>query len=211
MPIAYLGMNGAVALTMSWLQTIWGSLGSTKFAWELNGYIISLQKTLLILLTERGGKGLDNVMSLSEETVKVITQVAQFLWLISVAFYFLSAYRRPFRMNPGAAIFMDVGVLTLLTLPLSPTLQPHHGVVMLIPAILLVSVVVDSKQLMSIRWSSLALTLFCGLTAQFGPSGSIRGVGMLLCNGLFMCGLILLRAKGSGAVRTQRSEPILSS
>ena len=211
LPIAYFGLKDAVGFTISWVQVVLSSRGNMNFPWEVPSYLMSLHKTLLILLTERGGKGVDNVMNLTEERVQLITQGIQFLWLILVASYFWSSYRRPSRMNPGPAMIMDAGVLTVLTLPLSPALQPHHGVVMLIPAILLVAVVVDSKQPVSMRWSSLALSLTCGLTAQFGPSGSIRGVGMLLCIGLFLCGLIFLRAKGFGSLPVQGCEPIRSS
>jgi hypothetical protein len=208
LPIAYLGMNGAVALTMSWVQSVRGSGESTNFPWELNGYIISLHKTLLTVLTERGGKGLDNIINISEERVLFVTQVAQFLWLILVAFYFWFSRRRPFPIHVGPGMMMDAGVLTLLTLPFSPVLQPHHGVMMLIPAILLVAVVLDPKQSPSLRWPTLAVALTCGLTTQFGPSGSIRGLGMIISIVLFMCGLIMVRLAGYRSVSMQSGEPV---
>lgn len=200
LPIVYLGMNGAVALTMSWVQSVLGSGDSANFPWELNGYIISLHKTLLTVLTERGGKGLDNVMNISEERVLFITQVAQLLWLILVAFYFWCSRRRPYPIQAGTGMMMDAGALTLLMLPLSPVLQPHHGVVMLIPAILLVAVILDPKQPQSLRWSTLAIALTCGLTTQFGPCCSLPGLGMMISVVLFMSALLLIRTSGYRSV-----------
>ena len=200
LPIAYFGIHDAVGLTMNWVQLVLSSRGSMNFPWEVPSYLISLHKTLLILLTEKGGKGLDNVMNISEDRVLFITQVAQYLWLILVAFYFWSSCQKPLRDHTGPALIMDAGVLMLLTLPLSPALQPHHGVVLLVPAILLVAVVLDHKQPLFLRWSTLTLALTGGLTTQFGPCCSIRGMGMIISVVLFMSALILIRISGYRSV-----------
>ena len=193
LPIAYFGIDDAVALTMNWAQLVLNSRGNMDFPWEVKSYLISLHKTLLIVLTERGGHGQDNVMNLTESSVLFITQAAQFLWLMLVAFYFWVSRRELPRDQAGVGLIMDAGALTMLMLPLSPVLQPHHGVILLIPAIVLAAVALDSNQLSSLRRTILAIALTCGLATQFGPAGSFRGFGMMISVVLFLCALILIR------------------
>jgi hypothetical protein len=92
---------------------------------------------------------------------------------------------------------MDAGVLTLLVLPFSPALQPHHGVVMLTPALLLVSLTFDAAVPPALRWTSATILLAGYVELQFGPSLAIRGVGMTFCIVLYMSALILVRATRS--------------
>ena len=93
---------------------------------------------------------------------------------------------------------LDAGTLILLLLPFSPALQPHHGVVMLIPAMILVGVASDARKPRSLRSVSSVIVLACYIELQFGPSLALRGLGMMCTLLLFMSGLILIRSHEDG-------------
>ena len=189
----YFGPDNARTLTENWLTTVLSSGTSLSLPFEYPAYLTSWHKTLLILLNERGGKGIHNVMNLGEEQVFAITRWTQGLWLMLVAAYFAFHFRKPATLPNGTTLLMDAGVLTLLVLPFSPALQPHHGVVMLIPALLLVSLVFDAAVPPALRWTSATILLAGYVELQFGPSLAIRGVGMTFCIVLYMSALLLIR------------------
>jgi len=193
LPAAYFGADSAATLTRNWLSAM-SSVGSNMaFPWEYVSYLMSTHRSLLTLLTEKGGRGVYNLMNLRHEEVFAITRAIQFLWLCFVAYYFWRSARNRSQTPSGTVLMMDAGVLTLAVLPVSPVLQPHHGVVMLIPAILLVTMSIDSTRSASLRWSSLAVLLACAFESQFGPANALRGVSMLLVIALYMGALYLLR------------------
>jgi hypothetical protein len=133
-----------------------------------------------------------NILALQEEEVLSLTRVAQVLWLTLVSVYWLQS-RRPMR-DTRRAFMMDAATLMLSLLPLSPALQPHHGVVMLIPAMVLVGVASDARSPLPLRSASAAIVLACYIELQFGPSLALRGLGMMCTLLLFMSGLILIRS-----------------
>lgn len=193
LPGTYFGPDNAWVVTENWVTTVLRSSDSLSLPFEYPAYLTSLHKTLLILLNERGGKGLHNVMNLGEDEVFGLTRWGQGIWLLLVAFYFLSTLRKPSDLHHGKTLMMDAGALTLLILPFSPALQPHHGVVMLIPAVMLVSMSFDSTVPPALRWTSAAILLAGYVELQFGPSLAIRGLGMMICIVLYMSALILIR------------------
>ncbi len=193
LPGTYFGPGNARAVTENWITTVLRSSDSLSLPFEYPAYLTSLHKTLLILLNEKGGKGLHNVMNLGEEQVFGLTRWGQGVWFLLVAFYFLSTLRKSSELHHGQTLMMDAGALTLLVLPFSPALQPHHGVVMLIPALMLVSMSFDPTAPSALRWTSAAILLAGYVELQFGPSLAIRGLGMMICIVLYMSALILIR------------------
>ncbi len=194
LPGTYFGPDNAWVVTENWVTTVLRSSDSLSLPFEYPAYLTSLHKTLLILLNEKGGKGLHNVMNLGEEQVFGLTRWGQGIWLLLVAFYFFVAAREPSSdLHPEKTLMLDAGALTLLILPFSPALQPHHGVVMLIPALMLVSMSFDSTVSPALRWTSAAILLAGYVELQFGPSLAIRGLGMMICIVLYMSALILIR------------------
>ena len=201
LPVAYFGMDNAVVLSRNWLNTVMGVSASMTFPWDYVAYLLSTHRLLLTLLTEKGGKGLYNLMTLREQEVFAITRVVHVLWLSVIGFYFWRSARTSIQPAAGTRLLMDAGVLTVAMLPVSPALQGPHAVVMLIPASLLVAVSVDSTRPPWQRWSSLSILGACAFEMQFGPKGDLRALGMHLVTLLFMSGLIFLRMSTPSPVR----------
>lgn len=193
LPAAAFGIDNALIVTRNWWHTVLEVSSSMTFPWDYVAYLMSTHRMFLTLLTEKGGKGIYNLMSLGEKEVFAITRLVQLGWLVLVAYYFWSRARDPIEAPAGTTLMMDAGVLTLAVLPLSPALQAPHGVVMLIPASLLVALSLDSTRPPGHRWCSLAILAVCWFEMQFGPKGDLRTLSMNLVIIFFMCGLIFLR------------------
>jgi hypothetical protein len=193
LPALSLGPENAWRLSESWVTTVLSSCDSRSLPFEYPAYLTSLHKTLLILLNEKAGRGIFNILMLQEDQIFTITRWGQAVWVMLLGLYVLVQRRYRATMSAGRALMMDAGVLTLVMLPFSPALQPHHGVVMLIPAILLVSQSFDVAAPKGVRWSSAMMLLACYVELQFGPSLALRGLGMMLCIVVLMSALIFLR------------------
>jgi len=192
LPIAWFGVSPAWAITKSWLDAVAGT-SSLQIPWEYPTVLLSFHKTLMTLLTAKGGKGVYNVLSLQEGAILPIVRCLQVAWLLFVGLYWWVSRRTENWSDSGTILLMDAGVLTLALLPLSPVLQSHHGVVLLLPAILLVSVVLDAEQARTIRLGALFFLLSGIVELQFGPFGPLRGLGMQMTMNLYMSALIFLR------------------
>ncbi|WP_447982984.1 glycosyltransferase family 87 protein [Nitrospira sp. Nam74] len=197
LPAFYFGAHQAVTLTSNWIQMVFQSGNSMTLPFELAAYVMSWHKTLLTFLNATGGKGVYNILVLQQEEVLSVTRTAQVLWLALLSFYWWQSWRRPMR-DTRRALTMDAATLMLSLLPFSPALQPHHGVVMLIPAMLLVGVASDATRPRALRSVSAAILLVCYFELQYGPSLALRGLGMMCTLLLFMSGLILIRSHGDG-------------
>jgi hypothetical protein len=194
-PMAYFGAEHATTLTETWVRTVLSSGQSMNVPLELAAYVMSWHKTLLILLNSTAGKGIYNVLNLSQEQVLALTRGTQVLWALLVVVYFWVSVKRSHVAEDSRTLLLDAGALTLFVLPFSPALQPHHGVVMLISAMALIGVASDPCQSTALRWSAACIVLTCYIELQFGPSLMLRGVGMMATTLLFMAGLILVRAR----------------
>jgi hypothetical protein len=190
LPIGYFGFGNAWTVTDHWVRSMLDSRGST-FPLEFPAYLTGLHKTLLILLTSTGGNGRFNIADLPHETVWAMTRTLQFIWVTVVMLYFLRARRCSANVPLGTRHMIDAGVLCLLVLPLSPVVQPHHGVVMLIPAMVLIRVVFDVSVAPAFRTSAAAILCACYVQLQFGPKLQLRGIGMMTCVMVLMAGLVL--------------------
>lgn len=199
LPTAYYGVNDFIIISKSWFRTV-AATSNINFPFECRAYLVSLHRTLLALLTVRGGENITNLADLSEETVFIASRFLQLIWLLCVAFYFIQIVRKPESMRELSRDFIaDVSVLSLMVLPLSPQLQPHHGVVMLIPAVLVVKLIFDESQPKSLRKVLLPVPLLCFLILKFGPSGALRGIGMMITILLFFIAMIVIKKLGKNA------------
>jgi hypothetical protein len=203
LPALYFGGRHAITLTGNWVQMMIQSGSSMTLPFELAAYVMSWHKTLLTFLNATGGKGVYNILALQEEEVLGLTRMTQVLWLALVSVYWWQSWRRPMR-DTRRALMMDAATLMLSLLPFSPALQPHHGVVMLIPAMVLICVASDARRPSPLRSASAAIVLACYFELQFGPSLALRGLGMMCTLLLFMSGLILIRSHGDGVPALNR-------
>lgn len=193
LPISYFGFANAWTVTDSWVHSILDSRDSTLPLWW-PGYMTGLHKTLLILLTATAGNGRYNVADLPLDVVSALTHAIQFVWVLIVSLYFVVTRHRSPNVPLGTRLMIDAGVLSLLVLPLSPVVQPHHGVVMLIPAMVLIRVIFDASVAPPLRSSLAAILCACYVELQFGPALQLRGIGMMTCVTILMSGLILASA-----------------
>jgi hypothetical protein len=203
LPALYFGGRQAITLTGNWVQMVIQSGSSMTLPFELAAYVMSWHKTLLTFLNAMGGKGVYNILALQEEEVLGLTRMTQVLWFALVSVYWWQSWRRPMR-DTRRALMMDAATLMLSLLPFSPALQPHHGVVMLIPAMVLVCVASDARRPRPLRSASAAIVFACYFELQFGPSLALRGLGMMCTLLLFMSGLILIRSHGDGVPCSQQ-------
>lgn len=205
LPALWFGIERSVAISASWIHAV-AETTSQNLPWEYPAYLLSIHKTLLTLLTEKGGSGVFNMANLAEGEIQLITRGIQVLWLVFAALYFWRSPSQAVKEGTGKELLMDAAALMLVPLPLAPVLQPHHGVVLLIPALILVWTIIDVEQRPVVRLGSAVLLLSAGIELQFGPSGPLRGLGMLLTMIVFMGGLLVLKSAGV----SQRSDPRLS-
>lgn len=196
LPVLYFGGPQAATLMDNWVHMVLQSGNSMTLPFELAAYVMSWHKTLLTFLNATGGKEVYNILTLQQGEVLGLTRVAQVLWLTLVGIYWWQS-RRPMR-DTRRALMLDAGTLMLSLLPFSPALQPHHGVVMLVPAMVLVGVATDARRPRSLRSVSSVIVLACYIELQFGPSLALRGLGMMCTLLLFMSGLILIRSHEDG-------------
>lgn len=208
LPVVYFGPAPATALIMNWIEMVLHSGNSPNLPFELAAYVLSLHKTLLTLLTTTAGKGIFNVLNLGPAEVLTVTRIVQGTWLVLVLLYFWNRLRRSDEHDRDRATFLDAGALTLSVLPLSPALQPHHGVVMLMPAMALIGVAWDAGRSAPLRWSAGVIVLACYVELEFGPALALRGVGMMATIVLFMAGLILITAGDPTASRRACRWPV---
>ncbi|HJT22925.1 MAG TPA: glycosyltransferase family 87 protein [Nitrospira sp.] len=190
LPIGYFGVGNAWTVTEHWVRSLLDS-GDSTFPLEFPAYLTGLHKTLLILLTSTGGNGRYNIADLSYETVWAVTRTFQSVWVAAVMMYFIRARHCSANVPLGTRQMIDAGVLSLLVLPLSPVVQPHHGVVMFIPAMVLIRVLFDASVAPAFRTSAGAILSACYVELQFGPRIQLRGIGMMTCVMILMSGLIL--------------------
>lgn len=185
LPAFAFGPSEALALTRSWWRQI-QQTSDPNFPFVFHAYLISVPKTLLVLLTERV-PGISPEWAWSEEAVYGLTRSLQALWVM--LFFASFAFARTAPDDHWTTVAWGSSLL-LAPLPFSPLLQPHHLVVTLPPTLLMLYAVLDATYSTRARigW---ALVLVLGLfILEAGPAGTARGVGVL-CHLYLLQGSIL--------------------
>jgi hypothetical protein len=99
--------------------------------------------------------------------------------VLTLAFWFVRTRTLRGEGEPPSLLLGDVAVLALLPLPFSPLFQPHHAVVVLLPAFLLFDVVRRSG-LNRTGLVALMLLALAVLAVKLAPSGPVRDVAIQL-------------------------------
>jgi hypothetical protein len=188
LPALRLGPSGAFALTQSWLERIL-QVGDPLV---LPDYYKSLSRTLLVLLSSEGGAGRWNWVDWELGTVRTLSVVILAGWLGMVTLYFVQSRRLRAHDRLGRLALCDLAVLALAPLPLSPTFQAHHAVVVLVPTMLLVQVASDGAQTFRRRWLAAGLLAASFSAVHLVPSWPYRGGAIMLALLIYLIGLIAL-------------------
>jgi len=181
-PSLFWGWNGAMEVYRSWMHRVWET-GTDDFPIRYDAYLVSLHAATLAAVSR-----LTDFHPL--ETALWLSRFLQALWVIGVVVAL--SVRRSHQCDLGFAT--DVALLLLLPLPLSGQLQPHHAIVLLTSAVLLVSVAADRDALTSLRVLATIAVLGAFLLMELGPPRPWRGIALHAAIVLHVLGLIGLKA-----------------
>src|SRR5262249_1735088 len=118
------------------------------------------------------------------------TRLLQIVWMAAILFVLRIA--RP--DDDSRRVLIDACLLLILPLPLSGQLQPHHAVVMLPAAIVLLSDALDQSPPPSMRSFCLIAVAGAFLLMEYGPPKPWRGYAMNASFVLYFLGLTVARS-----------------
>ena len=173
-PVSYWGFGGAYRLTAGWLEVV-RATDSTHTPRDFCGYLVSTQRTLLVLLGDVPSSTCLVSEPWSDDAVFALTKATQSIWLVGVVAV-IAAGGGP-QTSRRMRLTLDCSALLLLPLPLGPLLQPHHLVVTLLPMVLFVRFLADGSQCRWLRLVLLAIAAGGWLLLEAGPRGDYRGIG----------------------------------
>ena len=134
-----------------------------------------------------------NLVSWSTDAVGLAVRVVCVAWGLLVAGYFVGALRA------GTDEARETGVgsrhvgPSVLRISRQRALQPHHLVVLVVPAICLIHVALDATFPTRTRiMAGLTVGLGCCLT-ELGPRDRLRGVGVMATLAVYLIGIWLMR------------------
>jgi len=188
-PLLYFGWHDTLELTGQWLAALLAT-SRPDFVLTYPAYKVSLFWVATLLLTRGALGGKFSIMNCDISSVTFALKLVYFAWFGLVAAYFATCSRvqvRPAHRN--LVLMLDISVLLLCAFPASPFLQPHHLVVLLVPAVCLLSVVFDEVPPARARFCA-GLTVGLGLClTEYGPHYPLRGVGVLLTIATYFAGI----------------------
>jgi hypothetical protein len=192
-PVCVLGLHDAVLLNIEWIKRIF-SASDTSFFITYRAYKVSLNWIAMVLLNPDLSAGKQNIFNCSPDTVALVVRFVCATWALMVAGYFLTTqWLKPAKVMTPLAFLLDISVLLFCPLPASPILEPHHLVVMVVPAIALISIAFDANFPARFRFiAGLTVALGACLT-EFGPAHPLRGIGVMLTLLFYLIGIWILR------------------
>jgi hypothetical protein len=107
-----------------------------------------------------------------------LTRALQAGWLIAVVAWLARAGRGDGEFENGPVEVARTGVLLLAMLFVSPLLEPHHGVLLLLPALLALHVVFDGGRPWRLRRGLTAVVSVSFLATLLAPSGLGKGLAV---------------------------------
>lgn len=175
-PMVYFGWHDTFVLTNQWISAV---VATSRAGFIYPAYRVSLSwiATLLMNPTASGGKL--NLANCNPNTVAVTIKLLYLGWALAVAGYFAStwSFGRPDKNQPLPFLW-HVSVLLFCLLPVSSVLEPHHLVVLLLPAVCLIHVMFADEFPKRIRaLAGLTVALGACLT-ELSPRYPLRGVGV---------------------------------
>ncbi len=190
-PSTYFGVAEGMAITQNWLQTVAAASGP-DYLLDYTGFKISLSWIVMLLLDPRASGGKLNVLNCSPELVLWLMRAIYACWMLLVAVYFATSRRESLDTSRGRIAFaLDVSVLLMFPLPLSPFLQPPHPLVLVVPAIALLRYAFESPRPLAKRWLA-AFVVASGCFVELTPN-PWRGLGAMLTIALFFAGIWMVR------------------
>jgi hypothetical protein len=191
-PVLYFGPSDALSLSLLWAETILAT-SAPGFVAELIAYKVSLQHVMLSLLTEYGAADGVSRAQLRPERVFLLTRCLQLAVLFGVAGYLVWVRRRPCAAGEGTRLLLEVGMSLLAMLLLSPLLQTHHAVLLVIPATVMVDVALDARERPWLRAFAASTVGGCALLQQLAPSGADKGIALCASSLAFIAAAAVLR------------------
>jgi hypothetical protein len=175
LPAIALGPGMAFDLTWQWFEKLLSLPGAAS----MPDFYRSLTQSLLALLNDESGGG-ENVASLGPGVVEALSVTWKLAWVAMIGLYFARAEPLRGPHAPSALLLLDVSAIALLPLPFSPTFQPHHAAVTLVPAFLLVMTGLDVEREWRERIIAVAFLFLAAGTTKLIPDWPQRGVAVML-------------------------------
>ena len=191
-PSLYFGPHDTVALTERWLEVVRSS-SRPDYLLSYIAYKVSLSWTALLLFYRPASDGQSNVADWNINSVALAVRLVQLAWLFLVALYFLRF--RATQTQAGRerrAFALDCSVILLLPLPLSPFLQPHQGVVVLLPAVVLATAAFDEHISHRSRLAAFFALVANECLAEFVPH-PWRGIMIMLTVAIYFAAVWINR------------------
>lgn len=160
LPGMWFGWPGAWRLTWAWLDAL-RLIGQPAYQDIFPGYLVTLPRAVSWLVGE----------PTADPLVIAITRAVQLAWLGLVVW-------RIWRGALSAAA--EAALLVLLPLPFAPLLQPHHLVVFLLPALVLLAEAIGRDVPMRRRIAAALAAIGAGVLMQTGPAGGGRALATML-------------------------------
>ena len=191
-PVLYFGWHDTAALTRQWVAAVL-STSNPQYILHYHAYKISMLWIAMLLLNPEASGGRANFLNWNISSISLALKFASLIWLLVIIGYF--AANRPSNVEPKfkrLAFTLDMSILLMCFFPLSPFLQPHHLVALVVPAVCLTRVLFDAsftKLIRSVAGSTLALVAL--LTNVFPYP--YRGIGVMLSLLAFVTGIWIIR------------------
>ena len=179
LPMLAWAPTAAWEITTSWVQRV-AETGTREFPvlFAPYAYLVSLHATALTTWQH-----VDPANAL--DAAFTTTRCLQAAWIAVVVGVLLRSRGRTDRW----ATLRDASLLLLLPMPLSGQLQPHHAVVLLPAAALLLQSVVETAQGRARLALSVAMVAASFLVMEYGPARPWRGAAMNAVFVLYLAGL----------------------
>lgn len=199
-PVLYFGLSETILLTKQWVAAV-RSDSRPEFMLSYPAFKVSLAWIAMLLLNPEASHGRHNLVDWSFDSIGIVLHVVCIIWVLMVIAYFVINLRSKVAPERKRLAFMlDVSVLLFCLFPASVFLEPHHLVVLLLPAICLVGVMLSpdfDKKTRVIAGATLAVSeiLIEAFQKQF------RGTGIMIALVLYLAGIYIIR-------RGLRADPV---
>jgi hypothetical protein len=207
-PVLYFGWHDALMLTRQWIAAVL-STSNPEYALHYSAYKyrVSLTWIAMLLLNPEASGGTLNIFNWSITSVGIAVKLASLVWLAMIASYF--AANPQSGINPKhkrLAFTLDVSVLLFCLLLASPVLEPHHPVVLLVPAVCMARVLFDAGFAKAVRAAAgLTLGISACLIGLF--HSPFRGVGVLLGMAAYLACIWIIRRAIRAPLTTSATSP----
>jgi hypothetical protein len=177
MPALYFGPAEAFRLTGLWFETV-VAMTRPDFLLDLVAYKVSIAWVMLSLSGAVDAFAAGVVDASAIRAAQLWTRALQLAWLAAVGAHLWARGRRPSTPDSGRADLVDYSLLLTTMLVLSPLLEPHHGAVLLAPAVLLADACLDDMRSRPERWLSGVALAGCAISMRILPSGLPKALGI---------------------------------